>query len=103
MHPSHRARHGTTTLLVSISLKLLRLGWLYGCLGALCAVAYAPRHLPCVLRRIAILGGALSLAFEFVLRVPDFPFWSAMQIPIASVILLAVHRTLVPATKPASR
>lgn len=103
VHSSHRARHSAAMLLASISLKLLRLGWLYGRLGVLCAIEYAPRLLPCLLRRIAVLGVALCFVFEFALREPDFPFWLAMRIPIVSLILLALHRAFGLVTRPASR
>ena len=104
MHRSHHAPpRSAATLLGSISLKLLRLAGLYCCLGVLCAVEHVPRYLPSVLWGGAVMGAALSWVFKLVLRVPDFPFWSAMQIPIASVILLALHRALVLATKPPSR
>jgi hypothetical protein len=91
---SRRAQRSAATLLVTIAAKLLRLGWLYCCLGVLYAVARLPRYLPCVLRRIAILGVALAVVFELVLRVPDFPFLSALQIPVACVALLGLHRLL---------
>jgi hypothetical protein len=103
MHRSHRIPQSAATLLGTISLKLLRLGWLYCCLGVLRAIAEVPRYLPRVLWRVAVLGATLSLVFELVLRVPDFPFWSAMQTPIASLVLLALHRALVLVTKPAPR
>ena len=83
-------------------MKLLRLGWLYCCLGVLHAAASFPRYWPCVLRRTAVLGAAFAVVFEFVLRVPDFPFVSALQIPIACAALLALHRLLVAAAKPYS-
>jgi hypothetical protein len=99
---SRRAQRNAATLLGSIAVKLLRLGWLYCCLGVLHAAASFPRYWPCVLRRTAVLGAAFAVVFEFVLRVPDFPFVAAMQIPIACAALLALHRLLVAAAKPYS-
>jgi hypothetical protein len=75
-------------------MKLLRLGWLYCCLGVLNAVVEFPRYWPRVLWRTAILGAAFAVVFEFVLRVPDFPFLSAIQIPLACAALLGLHRLL---------
>lgn len=91
MNPSHGKQRTPEALIVSLLLKLLRLGWLYCCLGVLYALAEGPRYVPRVLVPMTVLGVPLCCVFE--LRNPSFPFWLAMQLPIGAGVLLAIHRS----------
>ena len=71
-------------------------------LGVLYVIMYATPYVRTVLRRLAI-SARRYLSFGFVARVPDFPFRSAMELPIACVALLALHRLVVTMLRLASR
>lgn len=87
-------REGATARIASIVLKLLRLGYLACRLGMLETLLYCLPHVPTVLRRAALLGAVLCFAFEFVLGVTGFPFWSAMSVPGVFAALLLMCRAV---------
>ncbi|HEX5045722.1 MAG TPA: hypothetical protein VFX89_01280 [Gammaproteobacteria bacterium] len=82
---------------------MLKLGLLYCELGLLQAVASFPNFVAGILWRTALLGTLLCFVYEFVLRVPDFPFSSAILLPMGCATLFGLNRLLAVAFEPRSR
>jgi uncharacterized protein YjeT (DUF2065 family) len=78
------------SLMISIAYRLLRIAGLYTRLGVSVAILFLLTSIRPLLARLAIMSAALCAYFEFVARIPSFPFWSVMTLPIACTILRTV-------------
>jgi hypothetical protein len=103
MSQLRRSQRSVARLAASIVYKMFRLGCCYCELGVLRAIVYSAPCVPILLERVGILGAGLCLVAEFVIRYPGFPFWSAMQLPIACGVLLVLYRVVAAVLHPMSR
>ena len=87
MEPTKR---GIPELLLSITLGALRIAGYMVCIAVLSTLDKIQPYVRPFLWRLTLLGTWLSVFFEFIVRVPDFPFWSAMQLFILCAAVLWV-------------
>jgi hypothetical protein len=90
MDNARRTKRGTLSLLGSIVYRVLRICRSAICLFVLSAVIELEPYVRPFLRRLAILGACLCVYFEHIAQLPDFPFWSAMELSILCTGLLVL-------------